>query len=159
MACYSCMDACPAPGALRMETAPGRRAVSAGLYAALIAAAFLITPVLAHALGYWNSDMSAQDFKQLYAIIENIQHPRTGGVNPGAMPAAAMGGHAGAIPHSVMPPSVDSAMQLPPGARPDLCPGMNPDSPLAEDLKEARRRLEQKNTDESDKAPVSNNPL
>lgn len=158
MSCYSCVKACPASGALRMETAPGRRPVTEGLYAALIAAAFLATPVLANAFGYWHSDTTPQGYRQLYAIIGNIQHPRTGGV--GADPAMPMGSHGtmaphGSMdaPHGAMPPGhggMDGEFELPPGAKPEMCPGMNPDSPLADELEEARRRLEQKKREEAD---------
>lgn len=160
MACYSCVEACPAEGALKVEAAPGRRAVSAGLYAALIAVAFLVTPVLASAFGYWQSDTTPEGYRQLYAIIGNIQHPRTGGVGAGtAMPMG--GGHGSmpaapggmAAPHGSMPPGhggMDGGLEPAPGAKPEMCPGMNPDSPLADELEEARRRVDEKKRREAD---------
>jgi hypothetical protein len=56
-------------------------------------------------------------------------------------------------PHGAMPPGhggMDGEFELPPGAKPEMCPGMNPDSPLADELEEARRRLEQKKREEAD---------
>lgn len=77
MACFSCVEACPADGALNMAVSPGKKLIPAAVYGIILVAAFISVPRIASAFNYWATDTTTQDFRSLYAMIDQIEHPRT----------------------------------------------------------------------------------
>lgn len=81
-ACFSCVQGCPAPDALRLALRTDGRAFSPALYGAVTLAAFIFVPQLARAAGYWHSDTPPAAYKHFYAMFDQIEHPRTGFAPP-----------------------------------------------------------------------------
>ena len=77
IACFTCIGACPKPGALRMAMFRLRRPVTAAVYGAILIAAFVLAPQIARSTGYWESDTSPHHYRRLYAEIRRITHPTT----------------------------------------------------------------------------------
>ena len=76
-ACFSCIDACRTDGALQMTASVVNRPVGVVGYALVMVAMFVLTVQAARAAGYWQSDTSLDRYRQLYARISQIGHPRS----------------------------------------------------------------------------------
>lgn len=77
-ACYDCVQACPEPATLALSLWPRQRPVATWLYAGLTVLAFAGVPRLADRLDYWRADTSAARYRDLFARIETLDHPRGG---------------------------------------------------------------------------------
>ncbi len=84
-ACYSCVSACPKPGALGVSIGRSKRTISLLVYGVITVAAFVLVTQAARAVGYWQSDTSDAQYRELYHRKDEIGHMRT----PGAMQSAA----------------------------------------------------------------------
>ncbi len=74
-ACFSCVHACPAPGALGMSIGRRGRAVSAVAYGAVTVAAFVFAAQIARAAGYWHSETPPSLYRHFYLMMGGVEHP------------------------------------------------------------------------------------
>ena len=74
-ACYSCVSACPKPGALAMRPMRSKRKVSPLLYGVIIVGLFVLVPQVAKAMGYWQANIDPVRYYRLYINRDVISHP------------------------------------------------------------------------------------
>ncbi|MFC1474864.1 hypothetical protein ACFLQK_02355 [bacterium] len=70
----------PAAGALAFEVSPWRLRLRKTVYAAVTVGALIFFAQLASILGYWRTDTTAAQYKELYPAIHAIGHPGSGGL-------------------------------------------------------------------------------
>lgn len=74
-ACLACTTVCPVPQTLRFGSRRGRSGLTPLVYAVITVAALLLVPQLFRALGYWETDTTADYYRRFSQNLNAVAHP------------------------------------------------------------------------------------
>jgi len=75
-ACYKCVDACPVQDTLSLTVTATRKRVPGWVFALIIVALFVVVTGAAQLMGYWQSNVTTQEYLDIYPRLDELTHSR-----------------------------------------------------------------------------------
>ena len=74
-ACYACIEACPVDDTLCYSTETGKMKTPVWVFAVIILIVFTLIPQIFNLAGYWQNEITNEEYVELYQKIPEIGHP------------------------------------------------------------------------------------